>query len=141
MQHSVSKNPNLYPRQSKITLPTLLWDTLYIPLLVPVFIEWPLSSYVCWIIIAIISTMLPIPVGSFWKRQMIHSKVARQCKNCATVSPFGIISRTRAHLSRPGGVNLVPLVVLKVQKNWQSSIIYNLTFDQISQKFIQYYIS
>ena len=26
---NVSKNQNLYPHQSRITLPTLLWDTLY----------------------------------------------------------------------------------------------------------------
>ena len=26
----ISKNSNLYPRQSRITLPTLLWDTLYV---------------------------------------------------------------------------------------------------------------
>ena len=83
----------------------------------------------------------------------IHSKVARQCKNCATVSPFGIISRTRAHLSRFEGVDLVPLGPrlywnLSLANKFrnidkvQSLITYvKSNFRSNFTRFIQYYVS
>ena len=42
---NISKNHNLYPHQREITLPGLLWDTLY--LIIKTF-NWSCSYVICW---------------------------------------------------------------------------------------------
>ena len=45
---NIIKNQNLYPHQSKITMPSLLWDTLYCEVLIRgVYYGYALSMHIC----------------------------------------------------------------------------------------------